>query len=195
MKKKIYDYSENILNEIFMMALTYRVSLRNLCLMFTCSFDDLNEAIKKRADMGIFIDSLDKCTINEDEEMSRISFERASAYWKKRQELLKKLRNAKTIGEKNDIKEELKVHRSLIDDIYANKLINRSNYRFSSQDKDVIANFRVKYSFSKEKTAQVLNINHNIITIACEEKALKDPIYAKQLEAINNYNKSYFKKR
>lgn len=191
MAKKIYDYSPKILEEIFMMALTYRVSLRNLCLMFMCNIIDLETAIKKVPNLSNFIEDLDKCTINESKEFQLISLKNAKTYWKKRQNLIKGIKNAKNTEEKNKLKEELNKHRSLIYDVDVRKVIDRDNYQLTDEQKEQIARCRVKYSLTVLKTSEVFKVNHNLIRELCSELALKDHIYAKQLEAVNLYNESW----
>ncbi len=191
-KKKLANLSKETLTEIFLMALTYRLSFHNICILFKCSFDDLELAIKKCLGLEEPMHYLDLTTINESKDASEKSYASAEWWWNKRQNLIEDKKNVQTKEVKDYVNELLKEHRSLIDDSYIEVIKNKDAKDLTLEEKEMIARLRIKYGLPDNQVALVTNKNSSTIIRYCNNLALKDPTYNEQLDTLNSYNKNNF---
>lgn len=191
-KKKLANLSNETLTEIFLMALTYHLSFHNICILFKCSFDDLELAIKKCLGLEEPMHYLDLTTINESKDASEKSYASAEWWWNKRQNLIEDKKNVQTKEVKDYVNELLKEHRSLIDDSYIEVIKTKDAKDLTLEEKEMIARLRIKYGLSANQVAVVTNKKSSTIVKYCNNLTLKDPAYNEQLDILNSYNKNNF---
>lgn len=179
----LQKYSYKILKEIALVALTYRVSYKTIAKMFNTTIEDVQSTFRNLDDFSISLYYLDRETINEDEISERKAYECAKLYFKKRNELYKKLKDSSENRE-DIIKEIDELHHD-IDDYHISILKNKTYYELSEIDREKIARYRLKYYLSRRNISSCFKIDKTVIPKIEQELAQKDPIYSRKLELLN----------
>lgn len=185
-----------ILKEIVLMALTYRVSVKNLAKLFKTSIEDVEYLFK-------MVDEFEDATLhlcdetkNENEEASNKAFKDAQNYWRERNKIIKLINYQKKQKDNQEIleklNERLREHRALIEDRIFKEAIAKQIKDLTEEEKEAIAKFRMKYNLS----------THDIIDMKCskekikileEEISKKDPIFATKLTFLNYTHQRNFR--
>lgn len=169
--KSLLDYSLQIREEIVLVALTYRVSLKTLAKLFHTTYKDI---------INLFI-SFDKLedslgylvleTLNEDSTTEKVALHYATKYFQERKDLvLKKL-------PLNDLYAKIYDFR-----VFAT--IGKHASELTEEERDLIARYPVKYYVPIEAFAIDLKRDQDLIINCMESLAKRNPIFE---DKVTNY--------
>ena len=183
-----------VLKEVVLVALTYRVSYKNLARIFNTTIDDVKEsfAILDFDTKALYF--LNEETKLEDEINEKYAYTYANNYFNKRNKIIKGLQTATYKEEIAKLKLELKELYRLIDD----SLVNESKDKkvLNNEEKEAIAKYRLKYHLSLNSMKDIVKRDKDTIKKFENELAESNEIYKEKLEELNNYydkdNKNYF---
>lgn len=183
-----------VLKEVVLVALTYRVSYKNLARIFNTTIDDVKEsfAILDFDTKALYF--LNEETKLEDEINEKYAYTYAKNYFNKRNKIIKGLQTATDKEEIAKLKLELKELYRLIDD----SLVNESKDKkvLNNEEKEAIAKYRLKYHLSLNSMKDIVKRDKDTIKKFENELAESNEIYKEKLEELNNYydkdNKNYF---
>lgn len=183
-----------VLKEVVLVALTYRVSYKNLARIFNTTIDDVKEsfAILDFDTKALYF--LNEETKLEDEINEKYAYTYAKNYFNKRNKIIKGLQTATDKEEIAKLKLELKELYRLIDD----SLVNESKDKkvLNNEEKEAIAKYRLKYYLSLNSMKDIVKRDKDTIKKFENELAESNEIYKEKLEELNNYydkdNKNYF---
>ena len=183
-----------VLKEVVLVALTYRVSYKNLARIFNTTIDDVKEsfAILDFDTKALYF--LNEETKLEDEINEKYAYTYAKNYFNKRNKIIKGLQTATDKEEIAKLKLELKELYRLIDD----SLVNESKDKkvLNNEEKEAIAKYRLKYHLSLNSMKDIVKRDKDTIKKFEYELAESNEIYKEKLEELNNYydkdNKNYF---
>ena len=182
------------LKEVVLVALTYRVSYKNLARIFNTTIDDVKEAFAILDFDTKALYFLNEETKLEDEINEKYAYTYAKNYFNKRNKIIRGLQTATDKEEIEKLKLELKEPHRLIDD----SLVNESKDKkvLNSEEKEAIAKYRLKYHLSLTSMKDIVKRDIGTIKNLENELAEGNEIYKEKLEELNNYydndNKNYF---
>lgn len=182
------------LKEVVLVALTYRVSYKNLARIFNTTIDDVKEAFAILDFDTKALYFLNEETKLEDEINEKYAYTYAKNYFNKRNKIIRGLQTATDKEEIEKLKLELKELHRLIDD----SLVNESKDKkvLNSEEKEAIAKYRLKYHLSLTSMKDIVKRDIGTIKNLENELAEGNEIYKEKLEELNNYydndNKNYF---
>lgn len=184
---EVSKLSDNKILEIVLLALTYRLSLKSLCEIYKTSEEDIKNAILKLKEENLSraLYFLNIETINEDEETKEYSKNKVMYYIKKKNLLLKKMVGTNDSKRKDDYKILIKELYHQIDDTIVNNTIGKKLSDLTDEEKDALASYRLKYYCSLTLAKKVLHRDKQSIINIEQQKALKDPIFARKLFELN----------
>lgn len=183
--------NRNVLKEIILMALTYRVSFKNLSKLLNASIEDIKASLSSLEEFNEPLYYLDIETINEDEINERVAYVNGYNYLKTRKKLLSQLSKAKKLNNKTEIdkiQNLIAEHHHLVDDSVAYGTVGKNLNILTEEEKEAIARYRLKYALSKRKVSTIFQRKReNSIDLIEEELAAKNPIYKEKIERLNDY--------
>lgn len=183
-----------VLKEVVLVALTYRVSYKNIAKIFNTTVEDVKEAFELLDFNTNALSYLNEETILEDEINEKYAYVHAYNYFKKRNSIIKELKNSNDKVKIIELKNELKLLHRLIDDSIV--LDSKDKKYLSEEEKDSLARYRLKYYLSITSMKSVTNRSKETIRSCESQLAEKDLIYQEKLEELNNFydklNKNYF---
>lgn len=200
-EKRISNFSNKVLKEIVLVALTYRVSLKNLSILFNTDILDICDALKNLDYLMTALNHLFIETENEDEISSKRALFKAKEYYQKRNKYVKMLNDAKR---KCDYQKQ-KEAKVLLDKLYLeindkplHEALEKDMINLTSEERDLIAQYQLKYYLSDRKCCELLKINKETLASICASYAERNPIYAEKkdihyaffYEQYNNLKKS-----
>lgn len=187
---ELKNANSKILKEIVMVALTYRVSYKNLARIFDTTIEDVKEAFYLLDFQPRALYYLDEETKLEDEINEKYAYTYAKNYFNKRNRIIKDLRNETDKRQIEKLKLELQELCSLVDD----SIVLSSNGKYVNQlnDREIesIAKFRLKYWMSLTSAKKVLNRDKSTIHRIEEKYAENNKIFEEKLSGLNNYFES-----
>ena len=178
--------SNNLLKEIILVALTYRVSLKSLAILFNTSIEDIKQTF-----LFFDFDYLESLnflhieTQNETKEEEKIAYEKAEIYFYLRSKLILAIKGTNHLETKENYKHLRMNLLKEIDDSFIKRIAGRKISAITIQDREYIARYRLKYYFSMAECSEKLKRSSEFIRACEEELALKDEIYAKKLAVLN----------
>jgi len=178
------------IQELILMALTYRVSYKNLAILLNSSEEEIKEVFESFLDMQEILRYLDFETRNEDEINQRVAYINAKNYLNKRQLIMKELILAKKENNKDAIKEakeKLDKHFELVNDSFVLSTVNKNISELTQEECDAISRFRLKYGASKKWSTTQLKRDRRTINRLDEELAQRNPIFREKIELLNDY--------
>lgn len=163
---KLFNLPTKVQEEVALMALTYRLNPDDLMLLFKTGPDDIDLFIRKQAILSRALYHLKAEASYATKEERQIAFESAKNYWLMRNKLIKRLNEADKDNIKEYLQEKLEEHRSLIDDTLAREAANKNARDLTQEEKDAIAQIRVKYGFctTQQRTEyyRLMRLNPNL---------------------------------
>lgn len=184
---EISELKENKILEIALLALTYRLSLKSICEIYKTDEEDIQNAIKKikNDDLSRSLYYLNIETINESKEMKEYSKKKAIYYIKKKNLLLTKSKETKDANRKEEYNFLVKELCHQIDDTILNSTVSKKLSDLTDEEKDAIANYRLKYYCPIKLATKILHRDRSTILELESEKASKDYIFAIKLDNMN----------
>ena len=187
---ELKNANSKILKEIVMVALTYRVSYKNLARIFGTTIEDVKEAFYSLDFQTRALYFLNEETKLEDEINEKYAYTYAKNYFNKRNKIINTLRNETDKAQIEKLKLELQELCSLVDD----SIVLSSNGKYVNQlnDREIesIAKFRLKYWMSLTSAKKVLNRDKSTIYRIEEMYAENNKIFEEKLSGLNNYFES-----
>ncbi len=184
--KKLRNYPKNIQEDIILTALTFRVSLKSMTILFNTTIDDIIAiyfSFDKYWDTLMY---LCEEVQNEEEHKAHVAYTKAKIYWNNRNKLAKQINENTNKQEKEKIKAQLKELHAEIDDTIVLGTIGKNLKNLSMEEKDAIAKFRPKYFLGLTECAEKLHHNKESIRKCEEDLAARNLIYAEQLSLLNH---------
>lgn len=180
--------NENLYKLIFKMALTYRLSLKNICILLGKEENENNQLEIYNMCLYLFGNNLDLRiaydflfnyeTINEPEKISKRSLTLASLF-------LSQYKEAAKSGNKEKLR---KVYSSLTE--IDNKFLKLKDREIQStvteEETLIIAKYRLKYCISQKKISEYLDVQRR--TLIMKEKNIEDEILSYKLNLLSNYH-------
>ena len=198
-KKSLKTYPKNIQQDIILTALTYHVPIELMSELFNTDIDDIYELYRTFDKYEEALICLNKATRYENEQNKQFNFKKAAEYWEVRNRLailINQAQKGKIEAEKiKELKERLKEHHTLIGD---ERLVIISSNKFSNftlEDREFVARYRLKYWLPINKAPSYLHLERSRIKRCEEELAEKDPIFAEELNILNNYFNNLHRKK
>lgn len=179
-----------VLKEIALLALTYRVSNKNLASLLDTSSEEIREALNDLIEFQIPLYWLRRETEFEDEIDERVAYIHAQNYLNKRKKLMKELKVAKETKDEEKIKEaqaNLKEHFKEIDDTFVSQTIGKRLNELTTEEREAISKFRLKYGLAKRVCSKELGRPRKTIDRLDQELAEKNPIFRDKVELLNAY--------
>lgn len=188
--KKLSDYKTKTLKEIVLVALTYRVSFKSIAKLFKVSFIDVFNTFFYFDSYSFALIQLFNETFCEGEIEEKRALYYAKEYYKKRNEIVKKLNDAKKLNNESLIEQynnELKYLTSSIDDTLLIEGIKNSSYHMTKKERDMLARFQLKYYLSNEVCAEILSIDSKTVFRATENLRKEDRIFDEKTQIREEY--------
>ncbi len=186
--KCISDKALIIQKEIVLVALTFRLSLNNLCRLFGTSSDDIEKMFAHfpLLDYPIYLLNLE--TMNESKELEDLAFKKGKIYFLKAQELRALKRKAMLKGEtekQEALTEKILLLQTEINDSRA--LAMQNSDEITEQDLLVIINYRIKYGLARNRCEDLFGIKDYRLR-AFENKLMsQDNYYQSKLYFLNEF--------
>jgi len=168
-------------------ALEFRLSLKNACLILGKDTDEKNrmEVYSNIENaIGTDLETLDKLkylffyeTLTESENVSKISFTRAVNY-------IKRYNNAKKSGDKEQIREVMKELKKTEKDFQSIILKIKDKY-IGEDEATVIGKYRLKHAISRMRFCEMFDIARS--TLEKKEKLISDEILKQKLVLLGEY--------
>lgn len=177
-QKSLLNCSKGIQKEIILLALTYRVSVESLAVLFNTTKSDVLKLFYQFNDLKNSLIGLCKETASESEKAKKESYYKAFKYWAKRIKI-----------EKEGDKEKLKEWRENINNAKIIRIMSKSWGQLTEEEKETAARFRLKYYLSLSACLELLHFRKDLMMNFEEQLAEKDEIYAERLSKLNDYNK------
>ncbi len=187
---KINDLSYNQIEELILLALTYRISYQNMAKLLKTDSEDIESTFNQLEKYEFPLYILNNETINEEEINARVAYVKGYQYLKKRKLLYQQLGLAKKKQDNYQIAEirnEIKEHMHLIDDYVVSKTLDKRVQELTEEEKEAIARFRLKYAVAFRNGASILKRSHQTLNKMETELALKNPIFKEKIERFNDY--------
>lgn len=182
--KNLMSYPIKTQKEIVLMALTYRVSYKTLTKLFGVSMKNVIETFKTFNDLALSLDFLFLETYCEDEINEKKAYSDAKKYWKKRNELITSLNEARknSDGEQaKQIKIQIDELRSEINDKCVLNLKGKKATDLTEEEKDLIAKYQLKYYLSSSECGRQFGFDKNTIQRYSINLAERNPIFAEKM--------------
>lgn len=182
--KNLMTYPLKTQKEIVLMALTYRVSYKTIAKMFGVSMKNVIETFKTFNDLSLSLDFLFLETYCEDEINEKKAYSDAKKYWKKRNELITSLNEARknSDGEQaKQIKIQLDELRSEINDRCVLNLKEKKATDLTQEERDLVAKYQLKYYLSSSECGRQFGFDKNTIQRYSASLAERNPIFAEKM--------------
>ena len=180
--------NENLYKLIFKIALTYRLSLENICILLGKEINEENKLEIYNMCMYLFGKQLDLKeayeylfnyeTVKEPEKISKRSLNLASLFISQYK-----------IALKSEDKEKLKRVYSMLTDI-DNKILKLKNREIDSlltvEEALIISKYRLKYAIARKKISESLDVN--LGTLFEREQKVDDEILSYKLNLLSQYH-------
>ena len=160
---ELKNANSKILKEIVMVALTYRVSYKNLARIFGTTIEDVKEAFYLLDFQTRALYFLDEETKLEDEINEKYAYTYAKNYFNKRNKIINALRNETDKAKIEKLKLELQELCSLVDDSIVLRINGKYVNQLNDREIESIAKFRLKYWMSLTAAKKVLNRDKSTI--------------------------------
>lgn len=178
--------NKKLLSEIALIALTYRLSYKNLAELLKKDEESIKDSLLSLGEYNHALNFLEIETQNENEEVEAVAYNGAYEYLNTRNNLLRLYNQKKKKNEDNsDVIRRIKEHQSEIDDSIIQKSLFSKN--LSQEEKDKIARFRLKYYCSLGEAKSILHREKDTIKKLEDDLASRDPLFARKLEGLNSY--------
>ncbi len=192
--KNISEKSLNLQKEIVLVALTYRISVVNLCRLFETSYDDIEKVFENFSLYNFPIYFLNLETMNENEEFETLAFKKGKHYFLRVQELRRF--KIKAIQEGNDEKlevfnEKIRSLQNEINDSAALALQN--NDEITHEELLVIINYRIKYGLSRIQCEEMFGVKEFRLREYENKLIEKDDYYRAKLYFLNEFQNRHSK--
>ncbi len=203
--KKLREYPLNIQLDLVMTALTFRLSLEGMILLFHTTPDDIIALFNSFDSLKESLQHLYYETKNEPDSHRKKALKEANDYWKTRNKLtsefnrickeIKILEGNKDLEEnykekqeeKHKLKETMKQLHTKIDDTIVQSLLNKKFQIYTEEERNYVAIYRHKYYLSITEAESRLFMDKASIRLCEKELAEKDPIYREQLNDMNQF--------
>ncbi len=177
-----------------MVALTYRISVVNLCRLFETSYDDIEKVFENFSIYNFPIYFLNLETMNENEEFETLAFKKGKHYFLRVQELRRF--KIKAIQEGNDEKlevfnEKIRSLQNEINDSAALALQN--NDEITHEELLVIINYRIKYGLSRIQCEEMFGVKEFRLREYENKLIEKDDYYRAKLYFLNEFQSRHSK--
>lgn len=179
-----------IIDELINMALTYRISFKNMALLLKTNEEDVKIAFTRIKNYTRPLRWLENETYNEDEIDERVAYIQGYNYLTERKKKIKILTDAKSKNDLEGIKkanQELRKLRTLVDDTIVANTISKNTTDLSQEERNAIAKYRVKYGLSKTDASLILSRRRATITKLESEFSENNILYAEKIERLNDY--------
>lgn len=186
--KSLMSYPLEIQKEIVLMALTYRISYKNLAKMFKVSLKNVIETFNSFTELSFSLGYLFLETYSEDEINEMKAYNDAMLYWRKRNELIKSLNEARKNKEEEKVKQikiEIEELHSKIDDRQILNLKEKKATDLTQEERDLIAKYQLKYYLSSIECGKQLNYNTETIQRCSANLAERNMIFAEKMVLHN----------
>lgn len=192
--KNISEKSLNLQKEIVMVALTYRISIANLCQLFETSYDDIEKVFDNFPFYSFPFYILNLETMNENKKFEALAFKKGKHYFLKAKELrtlkIKAIRNGD--DEKVEVLNE-KI-RSLQTEIYDNAaLALQNNEEILLSDLLLITQYRIKYGLSRNQCTEIFGVKESRLREYENKLIEKDDYYSEKLYFLNEFQDKHSK--
>ncbi len=184
------DYNSATINEIILMALTFRPSVESLAKILKTTTEDIFHLFDINDNYRSACFHLHYETRNLkvlDEKTDLITFTNALDYWIARTRLINLLNKYKDNKNQTIIKNKLKnLHREIDDSIFNEAKAKHFN-NLTLEEARAVAQFRVKYNLSWKRIDKMGLDREKLLKLE-KELASQDVIFRNQLEFLNDSN-------
>lgn len=193
-RKKASDLSSKIKEEIILMALTYRISYKNLGLLLKMDPTDLKNTFELLDNYSFPLYYLNLETRDEDEINERVAYIKGYNYLKTRKKLLNALNAAKKSNNQEQIakiKLAIKEHFHLIDDYVVQNTMDTPLSELTQEQKDALARYRLKYALPKRDAIKILKRGKLTLLDEWElDLGQRDQIFKEKIDFLEDYNQA-----
>lgn len=184
------EFKKEFLVEIALMALTYRVSYKNLAKLLKISEEEISSSLESLSEFSLPLYQLKKETINEDKINERVAYINARNYLLERNKLIMELREAKRTKTPDEVKkcqENIKKHFAKVDDTIVASTIGKRTQELTEKELESITRYRLKYGLSKKACSSIIRRGTKTIKALEERLAEKNPIFKEKIEDLDQY--------
>ena len=186
--KSLFSYPYKVIEELFLMALTYRTSEEDVARIIDRSPLEVHEVFSSlkfshywNALNELYLELLEK-----DEEIKNYSYKRALSYYEERNRLYKFLKVAKkdnNVALVEKLQKAIREHLKLVDDTSIIQNIKKNTLKeLSEEEKDAVGYYLLRYYPTKTKATQELRLNYKAIDKCKNQLAEKDDFYALKIQ-------------
>ena len=191
-KNPFSAYPNNFQKEMFLLALTYRVSFKSMAKLLNTTVLDIAKGF--RTVMNFNIDEfLFLETIGNDSSTEEIAYQKAKNYLAKRNTLVRYFNHylhENQTEKKELIAEKLKELQHEIDDYKIKELLDKEKRYFTLEEKDTFARYFVKYYLGINYVSKVLRMDRRGIKSYMLDLAKRDALFSQYLDfylkVVNN---------